>query len=463
MRHLISLGRACDVAFQLRMHGAENVPHVFDWLGTPTEGLIKIFESDFDVFHPDDLALIDNRPNRHVRDRVTGVVFFHHFPMINGHTTSDYLLFYANFIKVFNFQVRRFRDYVKTMPVTLVRRDITEADAHRLEEVFFSRYPGADAQFLYLVHNEATFRTGHGHARFIPRTSASLGEPADWIRILGEEGLIGAPYRHATAEILGAGNADHSLSPDDRFSEQQLLDAIAGNPEHPMFPLELSRHYRKRNRYDEAELQALRSVALAPDSPASMFELLMSRWRGGKADATTAADALIELTRKGQVTGLLRETAACLLEAGRLEEAIAFSGRAIMQDPVDHNAYYTRAMSLYRAKDVVAAERALSTAITLSDRRILYHHMHSRFLDELDRLDDALAAEQRAIQLGGGLSSLVHLGGLLNRLGRKQEAIEAWQKALPMAGKHAESIQNSIDAVSAETAAVIPINRAARV
>ena len=29
MRHLISLGYRCDVAFQLRMHSGENVSHFF--------------------------------------------------------------------------------------------------------------------------------------------------------------------------------------------------------------------------------------------------------------------------------------------------------------------------------------------------------------------------------------------------------------------------------------------------
>jgi predicted Zn-dependent protease len=448
MRHLISLGRNCDVAFQLRMHGEENIPHYFDWLGTPTHGLIKVIELDFDVFHPDDLAFNYDHPHPYVYDRITDIAFFHQFPLFNGQTTRDFMLFYSNFNKIFKFQARRFREYVRTLPVTLVRRDITEPEALELEKVFFERFPGTDVQFLYLVHHGEEFKTANGHARFIPGTSASLGEPSVWIKILTEEGLISTPYRHATVEILGASHDDHSLSPDDRFSEKELLMAIEGNPNHPMFPLELSRYYRKRGNFAAAELQALRSLALTPDNADSKFETIVSRWHGGKLPASEAADALIEIAKKNQLGELLRETSRALMQAGRHDEAAEYSLKAIIQNPLDNDAYHIRADNFYAKKDLAGAERAMSAAIGLQSKRQLYYHLHARYLDELGRLDDAIKAEQKALQVDpNNFQSLLHLGNLNERTGKPQEAIDCYQRALPFGGDHQETVQGWIDSL----------------
>lgn len=449
MRYPISLGRNCDVAFQLRMHGPENVPHFFDWLGTPADALMKVFDADFDVFHPDDLTLITDRPDHYVMDRATGIVFFHQFPFVDGRTTPDFRLFYAGFIKVFTFYARKFKEYVTTSAVTLVRRDITFDEANALEASFFRRFPGTDVEFLYLVHDTNEFHTAHGHARYIPRTPASLGEPTVWVKLLAEEGLISKPYCYATAEILGASHSDHNLSPDDRFNEQELLSAIAGNPDHFMFPLELSAYYRARGLLDKAEVYAARSLELAPDNAAAMLELILIGWKSRTISASEAADSFIELTKRSQISGLLLETAASLLEANRIEEAILYSDRAIRQNPLDHNIYYTRAMSLYAAGNVAAAERAISGAISLNSGSELYFHLHGRFLDELGMTDEAIAAEQRALVVGGGFHPLAHLGELMARRGRSKEALDYWYRALPLSGENCLAVQGWIDEVQA--------------
>ena len=91
MRKLISLGQNSDVAFQLRMHGEENVPHFFDWLSTPIDGVIRIIEEDFDVFYPDHLVLDTSSSPHHVVDRVTNAKFFHQFPLHNGECFAKFL------------------------------------------------------------------------------------------------------------------------------------------------------------------------------------------------------------------------------------------------------------------------------------------------------------------------------------------------------------------------------------
>jgi Tfp pilus assembly protein PilF len=450
MRHLISLGRNCDVAFQLRMHGQENVPHFFDWLGTPASALSKVFAADFDVFHADDLVFRTDNSTHYVEDAATGIVFFHQFPMLSGHVTSDFMLFYAHFIKNFKFQARRFREYVQTLPCTLVRRDITEPEAIALEEVFFARYPGADVQFLYLVHDQNEFVTSNGHARHIPRTASSLGNPDVWIKLLTEEGLIGQPYRHATVEILGASHDDHSLSPDDRFNEDELRAAIEGNPDHWMFSHELARYYRKRKRFDLAEIEALRALAKVPSKAEALYELIFARWKGGKLTAAEAAVEFIEISKKSRLPMVTQEAAAALFDARQFEEAAAWSAKAISQNPLDHHAFYTRAMALYALKDVARAERAMAGAARLWGRAEVYHHMHARFLDELGRFDEAIEAEHRCLNTGGSFEPLVHLGGLMEKLGRYDEALAFWRRALPSAGRNEATVRGWIDRVTAQ-------------
>lgn len=451
-RHLISLGRACDVAFQLRMHGAENIPHFFDWLGGSIESFINIIAADFNVFDAENLTYVTDHTFRHVKDRVLDLAFWHQFPLIDGHTTADYMLFYPTFIKTIQFRARRFREYVTSHSVTLVRRDITQDEALRLEDVFFNRFPNADAQFLYLVHEDDEFQTPHGHARHIPRTSFSLGEPEVWINILTEEGLIARPYLHSTVEILGASHEDHSLSPDDRFNEEQLFGAMLGNPEHPLFPVELARYYRRQGRFDEAFVQAAKSLSIAPDNAEAMFELVSNSLLRGTIDANRAADRLIALSQRSQLGGLLTKIAECLLDADRVVEAADYSARAIKQNHLDDAAFFARAMSWYRQGEVEAAERTISVAIRLNSRNERYHHLHARFLDELNRLDEALLAARRSVSCGGQFDPQVHLGRVLNRMEQTREAIDIWETALPLAGSNRATVQGWIDEATARLA-----------
>jgi tetratricopeptide (TPR) repeat protein len=307
-------------------------------------------------------------------------------------------------------------------------------------------------QFLYLVHDRNEFRTAHGHARFLPRSKFNLGAPADWIKILTEEGLITKPYRHSTAEILGASSSDHSLSPDDRFNEEQLLAAISGNPEHWRFPLELARYYRRRNRHDDAEAMALASLALRPDEPEAVFELLLNRWNGRKISADEAAGSFIPLAKKHQIDGLLYELSRALLHAGRFEEALEWSLKAIVAQPVRANAYHIRAAAFEKLKNFEAAERAISAAIALSTKNQTYYHVRARLLDRLGRVEEAISANQQSIDHGGKFPALWHMSNLLMRVGRDHEALAAAQNALSVAGDHASIVQNQIDTLIARTA-----------
>jgi tetratricopeptide (TPR) repeat protein len=436
MRHLIGLGFRCDVAFQLRMHGSENVAHFFDWLAAPVEGVVKIIEADFDVFHPDHLVLMTDHSPHFVADKLTGVSFYHQFPLFAGHVQPDFLLFYDSFIKKFQHLANRFRTYLRSKPVALVRQGITHEQALRLEEVVLARFPDADVRFLYVVNNGEEFQTANGHARLLKHDGSSLGDPVAWAAMLAEEGLIGEPYRHGTVAILGAAHDDYNQSTDNRFSEEQLEAAIAANPQNPVFPLELSRWYMARGKLKQAEEMAVAALARNPNNPEAIYQATLTQWKTGRFTSEMAAEAfcgVMEIAKP--MPSWLRETSDALLDAGRTENALAYANKAVAADPLDQRNYLQKARCLYYKKDFVLGELAITAAMKLGHVSDVYHHIHAKFLDGLGRVEEAVDAERRALEVDGdSYQSWFSLACLLASLGRDRDAFEAFQAALPRAG-----------------------------
>ncbi len=414
MRKLISLGQNSDVAFQLRMHGEENVPHFFDWLSTPIDGVIRIIEEDFDVFYPDHLVLDTSSSPHHVVDRVTNAKFFHQFPLHNGNVLPNFLMFYGAFIEKFHHLADRFRSYVRSGPVALVRRNISEQEAVALEDVFFRRFPGADARFIYINEDRPHFTTAHGASRSV-KGEGSFGDPIAWWAALQDEGLIGPAFRHSTTEILRHDSGDENLATVDRFTEVQLQTAAAVNSDHGKFALELARFYIRKQRWDKAEELARLALARSPGLPNAVFELNYINWKAKKITPDEAASAFILFhDTETHDPAWLTETCAALLEAGRIEEAVVYSGKAVMANPQDSEAHYTRALCLMKRSSFKRAEFAITTAINLRDHAYM-HHIHATILGELGRWDDAVTAAKAACKIDGGVFYINHLASLLMR------------------------------------------------
>jgi tetratricopeptide (TPR) repeat protein len=446
MRSLISLGHRCDVAFELRMHGADNTSHFFDWLATPASGLLKIIAADFDVFKPDQLAFVPNdQPGQLpcIADRETGVLFHHQFPSFDGKVSEQFLLYYPDFIRKFQFLAQRFREYVRTRPVTLVRRKITEREANDLEELFFKQYPNADARFLYLIAKGEPFETAHGHARVFD-APGSLGEPAAWAVMLAREGLIGKPYRHATAEILKHSEDDYNLGVSGRFSAAQLETAVEQNPEHKMFPLELARLHRAQRRWDAAEAMALRALERDPEYGDAMYELATIQRESGRANPEATATAFLALTSRPKPAAVwLRDAAAALLAVARVEEAVAMTDRAILADPLDAEAYFQRPRCLHALRNHRQAEYAITTAISLASKRHWYYPLYVEILSALNKTDEAIAAARKAAG-DKPATAWRTLARLFTQAGLIRQALDTYQEALKSAGEQAPAIRKAM-------------------
>lgn len=245
MRHLISLGYRCDVAFQLRMHSGENVSHFLDWLVTPATGLVDVLRRDFEVFAPDHLEPEHESGHPQVMDKATGIRFLHHFATYEGKIPTSFLSVYPEFIAKFRYMAARFRDYSQNKACTFVRWRIDEKQARLVEEAFFERFPKADARFLYVNPTGKTFVTDHGHSRQLPNNNFTMGDPIAWAELLLDEGLVTHPYRLSVLDILGTGHDNYNMSANNRFTVEHMQAAIAANPEKADYHYELARIYRK--------------------------------------------------------------------------------------------------------------------------------------------------------------------------------------------------------------------------
>ncbi len=453
LRHLISLGYRCDVAFQLRMHGKENISHFFDWLSTPLDGVIKIIEADFNVFHPDDLVLATDEKPHYVKDQVTGVHFYHQFPLYAGHVQPDFLLHYDAFIKKFRYLAERFRQYASSKPVTLVRQGagMTAAAVEPLETAVLRLFPGADIRFLYLLKNGEAFQTPHGRALPMKPTSGSLGDPAAWAALLLNEKLTRSTYRHATVQILGSAHDDHNLAAQNRFREPQLQEAIAANRKSPHFRLELATSYLLKGQFDKAEQLALEALKLAPKMPEAIFLATHAQKQGRKIDAKAAAEVFVRLADGEAPEGMwVLEAAAALLEAGEPDAALRYINKALAMLPLNHRAYFIKAKCLMAQRRFPAAERAIDRAMGVGWFPAVYLHFKARILMPMGRLEEAIQAEQRAIEMGSKFLSLFNLAQLLLRTGRREEALAAYQTALPFAGTETARVRAQIDTLLAE-------------
>ena len=397
MRKLLSLGFRCDVAFQLRMHSGDNTSQFFDWLATPPEGVVKILDRNFDVFHPDHLERSRVGNSDCIIDRLSGVIFWHQFPIEGGTIATPHLLFYPGFLEKFTFLAQRFRKTVTEGPVTLFRTHISEPVARVLEQSFFRIFPNADAQFRYVVNTEAHWQTPHGRTVYLPPTEKSLGDPVQWIRMLSEEGLIGRPYRLATAEILGQDHDDYNLSPDNRFTEAELLAAISAAPASGPFRIELARLHISRNRLAPAIEQLDAAVALDRTRQDWAIERVVALWRLGQISAMDGAAAVTGMT----VGHLLQmhDFARMLVGAEQWARARLACIGFMRQRPMDGELCFLKAQSCHRLNRTIESELAVDRAIELQPGQWRYHLLRATILAAGNKLAAALAASEAAVKL----------------------------------------------------------------
>jgi hypothetical protein len=74
---VLSVGHACDTAFQIRRHFVQTEAYPFDWLTTPLTGLAALIEHDFAGFLDEGNL---TPAGKYLRDTKYEVRFLHEFP-----------------------------------------------------------------------------------------------------------------------------------------------------------------------------------------------------------------------------------------------------------------------------------------------------------------------------------------------------------------------------------------------
>jgi len=191
--HVISLGRACQPAYQIRRLTGVRSAHVFDWIITPDDALIQWISSDFDgFFQRERLAL---GPDQCVIDRPTRTRFVHEFPP----GTDIDAVFDENAAR-YAALIERWRVLLRSgARVLFVRQhegDHARSTALRLRDLLSEKAPQLPFDLLCLTENE---QSDWGAARIVnqrlpqPEPYVWTGDDAAWERILGAVGAIAGP------------------------------------------------------------------------------------------------------------------------------------------------------------------------------------------------------------------------------------------------------------------------------
>lgn len=189
--HVVSLGRGCQPAHQIRRIRGIELAHVFDWIVTTDRGLVAHITSNLDGFFG--RGTLVHGPEDCVIDRATGTKFIHEFPK-----GSDLDAKHAEHAERFAHLVARWRAMLASQRrVLFVRQHGWDEDrrgsAVRLRDAIAQQAPELRFAILYLTAYSDD-DPSWGEAQIINRCLIQpdpydwKGDDAAWQRLLDEAG-----------------------------------------------------------------------------------------------------------------------------------------------------------------------------------------------------------------------------------------------------------------------------------
>jgi hypothetical protein len=184
---VVSLGRACDIAYQIRRHFGQTEAYPFDWLITPIDGLIKIIRSDFSGFLDRDQLIVKDGQVVH---RDTDVIFVHDFEEAEVDKLDELLPAIA---EKYARRIDRWRKVIHSHePILFVRGSqsvgngiLADEDARSIYRALSKTYPRADIHLLAQNTPESHIETkSHGRIHManvpMPTPFTWSGDDAAW-------------------------------------------------------------------------------------------------------------------------------------------------------------------------------------------------------------------------------------------------------------------------------------------
>lgn len=172
--HVVSLGRGCQPAHQIRRCLGANAAHVFDWIVTTDDGLVELIGSGLEFFFSKER--LGMGPENCVVDIPTGTQFLHEFP--RGCDIGEQHDAHAD---RFSMLTARWRDLLSSeQSVLFVRQHGWDpnprAAAQRLRGTLERAAPLLRFSILYLTHDAVD---SWNERRIVNRRLAQC-EPYDW-------------------------------------------------------------------------------------------------------------------------------------------------------------------------------------------------------------------------------------------------------------------------------------------
>ena len=204
---LISLGRPCEVGFQIRMHSKKSDGDFFDWLITPFDSLMMALNNNFenllnldDLYRQEDMNFVNNR--------VTGIQYGHVFLRDKSHNIP------ANFLEdlprvqsKFEYFRRKFCSNADgSQELCFVRRDVNSEQGQVLEARIAEMFPSLDFKIacvnsqdlgIWMLKNPRIL-----DLRVVDGGHDGLGYPQDWATALVEAGLTDHPFDKTKEDIV---------------------------------------------------------------------------------------------------------------------------------------------------------------------------------------------------------------------------------------------------------------------
>jgi hypothetical protein len=182
---VVSLGRGCQPAHQIRRLHTGAQAHVFDWIITPDAALVDLIAADLEGFFARDR--LEMGPENCIIDGVTDARFLHEFP--EGH---DFPAQYEKNAGRYTMLVQRWRSLLASKQrVLFVRQHAWNADARataiRLRDTIAAKAPHLTFSLLYLTEAD---EDDWGEDRIVnrrlhqPEPYIWTGDDAAWERVL---------------------------------------------------------------------------------------------------------------------------------------------------------------------------------------------------------------------------------------------------------------------------------------
>jgi hypothetical protein len=173
-RQLISIGKHCRAAHQLRRITGRQSASYFDWIGTPHQAILYALRNGLEsIFRREYLGVTSD--GRGVIDLRSGITYYHHFPRSSVGGKVDMQCIDSGYLlqkKKFDFLRARWYESIASAETLFIRQDCLSTDqAFELYSALVSHANHEDIGLLVITPPGHTLRVDH------PRIHVAPGDP----------------------------------------------------------------------------------------------------------------------------------------------------------------------------------------------------------------------------------------------------------------------------------------------